>query len=203
MDYIKYGNKELNHLKDVDEKLKNAILNFGFIKRKTNVNLFKALIYSIISQQISTKAALTVKNKLKKLVNPLSPKNILNFKDEELQSCGLSYRKVDYLKSVANAFLNKEFNKIELEKLSDELIIKELTKIKGIGPWTAEMLLIHCFLRYDVMSYHDLGLRNGLKALHGLDEISEENFNYYKKLYSPYGTIASIYLWEIHNNTKK
>lgn len=203
MDYIKYGNKQLNHLMEVDEKLKQAILKFGFLKRKITVDLFKALVSSIISQQISTKAALTIKNKLKKLVSPLNPKNILKFSDEELNSCGLSYRKISYLKGIAHAFINKEISKKDLEKLNDELIIKELTKMKGIGIWTAEMLLIHCFVRYDVMSYNDLGLKNGLKILHGLEEIDKDYFNYYKKLYSPYGTIASIYLWEVYNNSKK
>lgn len=202
MSYIKYGKKELNHLMAVDEKLKNVIMEFGFIKRKTNPNLFKALVESIVGQQISTKAAATVKNKLKSLVIPLNPQTLLQFKDEDLQSCGLSFRKVGYLKDIANAFINKKINKEDLEKLSDELIIKELTKLKGVGSWTAKMLLIHCFIRYDIMSFNDLGLKNGLKILHNLDEITLDYFNHYKKLYSPYGTIASIYLWEVYNNSK-
>lgn len=203
MSYIKYGEKELNHLKKADEKLKKVILEFGYIKRKTNINLFNALIGSIISQQISTKAAITVKNNLKTLIKEINPKNILSFTAEQLKSCGLSFRKVDYLKNIARSFNDGAIDFNNLKNLSDEEITKELIKLKGVGPWTVEMLLIHTFLRPDVMSYLDLGLKNGLKILHGLEKIEESYFNYYKNIYSPYGTVASIYLWEVYRRHNK
>lgn len=203
MSYLKYGEKELNHLKKVDKKLKKVILDFGYIKRKTNVNLFNALIENIISQQISTKAAITVKNNLKQLIKEINPENILNFKTEQLKNCGLSFRKVDYIKNIAKAFIDGVIDFNDLKNLSDKEITAKLIKLKGVGPWTIEMLLIHTFLRPDIMSYLDLGLKNGLKILHGLKTIDENYFNYYKSLYSPYGTVASIYLWEVYKRHNK
>lgn len=203
MGIIIYGETELNHLKAVDEKLKEIINSFGMLKRKTNTNLFDALIKSIISQQISTKAATTVTNRLIALVSNLTPENLLNLDDKDIQACGISFKKVSYLKGIAASFKNNEISFEHLNSLSDNKIIEELTKIKGVGPWTAQMLLIHTFLRPDVLTYDDLGLRGGMKILHGLEQITLEHFSKYKELYSPYGTTAAIYLWELYSRNSK
>lgn len=75
--------------------------------------------------------------------------------------------------------------------------------LKGIGEWTAEMLLIHSLQRADVLSYKDLGIRRGIMRLYGLEELSKQEFNVYRKRYSPYGTVASIYLWEISSRKEE
>lgn len=199
MNYILYGKKELNHLKSVDPKLNLYIKKIGKIKRKVNTDLFSALVESIISQQISTTAATTVTNRLIALVGELTPENILKYSLEDIQKCGLSFRKVSYIKGVVDSFINKEINVLHLKTLSDEEIIKELVKLHGIGIWTAEMLLIHTFLRPNVLSYNDLGIKRGIKIVYNLLSLSKEQFEYYKNLYSPYGTTASLYFWEIYN----
>ena len=172
MSIIIYGEKELNHLKSVDLKLKDIIDKFGMIERKTNTNLFVALVESIISQQISTKAATTVSNRLLSLTPNLNPKSLLNLSDEDIQNCGLSFKKVNYLKNIASSFINNEISFEDLNTLSDSKIIAKLTTLKGVGIWTAKMLLIHTFLRPDVLAYEDLGLRIGMKILHGLEDIT-------------------------------
>ena len=197
MNYFKYGEDALKHLKERDEKLGKEIDKIGMIEREINSDLFSGLISSVISQQISTKAAITVTNRLMELVGELTPENLEIIEVEEIQKCGMSLRKAGYIKGIAEAAITKEIDFENLHKLSDEQVTKELTKLKGIGEWTAEMILIHSLHRPDMLSYKDLGIRRGIMRLHELDELSEKEFEIYKDLYSPYGTVASLYLWEI------
>lgn len=197
MNYFEYGEDALKHLKGRDKKLGKEIDKIGMIEREINSDLFSGLISSVISQQISTKAAITVTNRLMELVGELTPENLEIIEVEEIQKCGMSLRKAGYIKGIAQAAITKEIDFENLHKLSDEQVTKELTKLKGIGEWTAEMILIHSLHRPDILSYKDLGIRRGIMRLHELDELSEKEFEIYKDLYSPYGTVASLYLWEI------
>lgn len=200
MKYFKYGNKEMDYLKERDPILGAAIDRIGFVKREVNPDIFSALISSIISQQISTKAAITVKNRLLELVGEIKPENIIKLDLEEIQKCGMSMRKADYINSIAEAVISKAVDLNNLNKLSDGEVIKELTKLKGVGEWTAEMLLIHSLQRPNVLSFKDLGIRRGLMRLYSLDHISKDGFEVYRNRYSPYNTVASIYLWKISEN---
>ena len=197
MDYFDYGNKEIKYLKDKDPKLGIEIDEIGMIKRETNKDLFSALISSVISQQISTKAAVTVKNRLLDLALNLSPKSLAKLSQDDIQKCGMSFRKADYIKSISEYFIENTIDFKSLNKLDDSKIIKELTKLKGVGIWTAEMILIHTFERQDILSFNDLGIRRGIMKLYSLEDLSKEEFKKYKEKYSPYGTVASMYLWEI------
>ncbi|NLC66280.1 MAG: DNA-3-methyladenine glycosylase 2 family protein [Clostridium sp.] len=197
MGYFEYGTKELGYLKQKDKKLGYIIDEIGMIKRKINKDLFSALIASVISQQISTKAAVTVESRLLDLAVNLTPENIAKFSVNEIQKCGMSFRKSDYIKSIAEYFIENTIDFANLNKLEDPEIIKELTKLKGVGAWTAEMMLIHTFERRDILSFNDLGIRRGIMKLYSLDSLSKEEFEEYKEKYSPYGTVASLYLWEI------
>ena len=94
--------------------------------------------------------------------------------------------------------ITKQLDLANLFNLSAKEISNQLIKLNGIGKWTVEMLLIHTFLKPDIISYSDLAIKRGLMLLHNLDTLSKEAFNYYQKLYSPYGTVASIYLWELY-----
>lgn len=195
--YYSYGKKEIEYLKVKDLKLGQAIDRIGMIKRQVNSDIFSALISSIISQQISTKAAKTVENRLIDLIGSLNPENIYKTEIEEIQACGMSTRKAGYIKNTAQAAISNEIDFDNLYKLDDEDVIKELIKLKGVGTWTAEMLLIHSLERSDVLSYKDLGIRRGLERLHGLEDITKEEFKIFKDKYTPFATVASIYLWEI------
>ena len=197
MSFFDYGEAEIEHLKKRDKKLGIAIDDIGMIKRKTNTDLFSSLISSIISQQISTKAAITITDRLMDLAVKFTPENIDRIELEMIQKCGMSLRKADYIKGIAKSALTKEIDFENLHKLSDHQVIKELTQLKGVGEWTCEMILIHSLQRRDVLSYKDLAIRRGLMKLHQLQELSKETFEMYRKNYSPYNTVASLYLWEI------
>lgn len=197
MTYYKYTKKETDYLKSKDPTLGKEIDDIGMVERKVNRDTFSALISSIISQQISTKSAFTVKGRLLDLVGSITPENIDSLEIEGIQKCGMSTRKAGYIKGIAKSAISGEIDFKNLHNLEDKEVIKELVKLKGVGEWTAEMLLIHSLERPDILSFKDLGIRRGIMRLYDLDDLTKEEFKIYKDRYSPYGTVASLYLWKI------
>ncbi len=197
MDFFKYGEEEMDYLKKKDELLAAVIERIGIIEREVTPDLFKALIHSIIGQQISTKAATTIRNRLLDKVPNITPDDVVALSIEEIQSNGLSIRKAGYIKSCAAAVIDGAINLAELAHLSDEEVIQQLSLLNGVGIWTAEMLLIFSLQRQDVVSYGDLGIRKGMMKLYGLESLTKKQFESYRERYSPYGSVASLYLWEI------
>ena len=167
------------------------------IKRPVILDPFKAIISSVVGQQISNKAAVTVNERLLNLLGEVTAENINKAEIEDIQKCGLSHRKVAYIKGIAEAALTKSVDFDNLDKLSDKEITKELTSLYGVGEWTAEMLLIFSLGRMDVLSFKDLAIIRGMMRLYNLEKVSKAEFENYRKLYSPYGSVASLYLWEI------
>jgi len=197
MTYFQYGEKEIEYLKKKDKKLAAAIDRIGLIKRELTTDPFEALIASIVSQQISKKAAETVWNRFCNAVIDITPENILRVGDEEIQKCGMTMKKVGYIKGIAEAAVSGEVDFKNLEVLTDEEIIKKLSSLHGVGVWTAEMLLIFSLNRPNVVSYKDLAICRGMMNLYGLKSLTREQFEKYKKRYSPYGSVASLYLWQL------
>lgn len=197
MHYYEYGNKEIEHLKENDLILGRAIEEIGIIRRPIEPNIFISLISSMIGQQISNQAASTVKIRFQNLVGEITPENIMKVSTTEIQQCGMTMRKAEYIKGIAESAVQKVIDFENLKKLTDAEVIKELTQLKGIGEWTAEMLLIHSLQRPNVISYHDLAIRRGMKRLYQMKELPKETFNRYKENYHPYATTASLYLWEM------
>ena len=158
-------------------------------------NFAIALCNLIIEQQISFKAAITIKKKFANLIKSFSNKEIIKLDNDTIKSIGLSYRKVSYIKNILRFF---EEEKIEFNKLNDEGITKKLCSIKGIGPWTAEMFLLFIFHRPDIFSFGDIALINSVKKNYGIENTSE-----IKKLtliWKPYRSIASLLLWKSIEN---
>jgi len=199
MEFFKYSETETDYLKSTCDKMATTIKKAGKLRRPVEPDIFKGLISSIVSQQISTKAAVTVFRRLEKLVGQITAKAILAKSDDEIKACGLSYRKVGYIKGICEAVINGKLDLAELKKMSDEQVISELIKLPGIGSWSAEMLLIFSLQRPDVLSYGDLIIRKGIMKLYGLDDLNKKDFQQYKERYSPYGTVASLYLWDLAN----
>lgn len=197
MVYFQYGEKEIEYLKKKDKKLAAAIDRIGIINRELTPDSFEALVSSIVSQQISKKAAETVWNRFCNVVSEINPENILKASDEEIQKCGMTMKKVGYIKGIAEAAVSGKVDFKNLETLTDEEIIKKLSSLHGVGIWTAEMLLIFSLNRLNVVSYKDLAICRGMMNLYGLKSLSKEQFEKYKKRYSPYGSVASLYLWEL------
>jgi len=197
MQFFSYGEKELAYLKSKGKKLGRAIDEIGMIQRKVTPDPFIALISSVVSQQISNKAAETVWKRLVALLGEVNPETIVQTPFEQIQQCGMSNRKTQYIKGIAEASLGGQVDFSRLHTLSDEEVIKALSSLHGVGEWTAEMLLIFSLERPDVVSFEDLGIRRGMMNLYGLKELTKEQFARYRKRYAPYGSVASLYLWAI------
>lgn len=197
MEIFKYGQKELEHLGKKDKKLGAAIENIGMIERKVIPDLFTALVNSIVSQQISSKAAVTVWDRLVSKIGEITPGSILSAAPEEIQQCGLSHRKVKYILGMCEAVKTGRLDLGKLGRMTDDQVIDCLSSLNGIGKWTAEMLLIFSMERPDVVSWGDLAIQRGMMKLYGLKSLTKEQFDRYVKRYSPYGSVASLYLWAL------
>ena len=197
MRYFEYGDKEIQHLKEKDSILGYVIDEIGRVKRPIEPDVFSSLISSVIGQQISNQAALTVKMRFLNLVGEITPKNIMNTRITDIQQCGMTMRKAEYIKGIAESVMRNETDFEMLKKLPAKEVIRQLTQLKGIGEWTAEMLLIHSLQRPNIISYHDLAIRRGMKKLYQMEELPKKTFNRYKENYHPYATTASLYLWEM------
>jgi len=197
MEQFKYGQVEIEHLKRRDKKLGVAIDRIGAIEREVTPDLFTALVKSIVAQQISTRAADTVWGRLCAQLADITPESIAAAGVSEIQKCGLSMRKAGYIKGLGNAAICGELDLVGLGVLSDDEIVKKLLSLRGLGVWTAEMIMIFSLCRPDVVSWGDLAIRRGMMNLYGLKKLSKEQFERYRKRYSPYGSVASLYLWAL------
>ena len=147
----------------------------------------------IIEQQISFKAAITIKKRFQNLVKNLDYNQILNLENDIIQKIGLSFRKVEYIKNTY-AFFTK--NSIKFNELSNEEVIYKLTKIKGVGEWTVQMFLIFNFFRQDIFSKKDLALINSIKKNYFIEDLTAKKLDYFIKKWKPFNSIASLLLWE-------
>lgn len=194
---FKYGEKEIAYLKKKDKKLGEAIDKIGTIEREIIPDPFIALLSSIVAQQISSKAAKTVWSRLCSVLGKITPESIAAAELQEIKCCGMSEKKAGYIKGIAEAALTGRIDFKALDGMADEEIIKLLSALHGVGVWTAEMLLIFSLNRLNVLSFKDLAICRGMMNLYGLKEITKENFEKYRKRYSPYCSVASLYLWAL------
>ena len=198
MDKIfQYGETEVAYLKQADPILGEIITQIGHIEREVNSDLFISLINSIVAQQISSKAADTVWLRMTQKLKTISPETINASKVEDIQQCGMSMRKATYIKNAARAVYSGELDINALGNLSDDEICKQLSALNGIGVWTAEMLMIFSMQRPDILSWNDLAIHRGLRMLYRHRKVDKKLFEKYRRRYSPYNTVASLYLWAI------
>lgn len=201
MPYFKYGQAEIAHLQSRDPKLGAAIEKLGILQREITPDPFIALLQCIVAQQISTKAAETVWNRLSEKFADANSQHLANAELAEIQACGLSIRKAGYIKNIAEKTITGTVDFSAFETMTDAEIIKTLSSLAGVGVWTAEMLLIFSLCRPDVLSWGDFGIRRGMMNLYGLPELTKAQFEQYRQNYSPYGSVASFYLWAIAKQT--
>lgn len=197
MRIFRYGHAELSHLKSRDRKLAAAIDRIGMVECEIIPDLFTALVFHIVGQQISSAAADTVWARMKQRFGEITPERLDAATLEEVQQCGLSFRKAGYIKESSRAVAEGEVDLEALGDLPDAEVIQRLSSLRGVGRWTAEMLLIFSLERPDVVSGGDLAIRRGMMTLYGRKTLDDDSFRRYARRYSPYGSTASLYLWEI------
>ena len=197
--FFSYGKAETDYLKSRDIKLGKIIDKVGFIERETDGDVFSQLVLSVLGQQISNKAFETVKSRFITAIRAVTPENVISIGIDGIRGCGVSGKKAENICSIAEAVLNGELDTCGLFDLSDDEVIKTLTKLRGIGTWTAEMILIFCLERKNVLSFGDFGIRRGITLLYGESELTKAKMREYFERYSPYATVASFYLWKVGN----
>ena len=191
----------MNFSEAFDHLRKDEVMSFLIMKLGNQITLTdrydkdfaKAISLLIIEQQVSFKAAITIKGRFLKLILNKTSKEIINIDDLQMQSVGISHRKVSYIKNTYSYFIK---NKIDFKTLDEKGVIKELTQIKGIGKWTAEMFLIFILFKTDVFSKGDLALLNSIKTNYSLKDLSNQKLDSFIKKWTPFNTIASLLLWK-------
>jgi len=188
------------HLHAADETLSDLIHRVGAFTLKVHRDRFALLVRSILSQQISTKAARAIRLKLEAKTNGagLSPAVIAAMPEATLRSAGLSSQKVAYLYDLSAHVLDGRLELDRLHRMPDDEVIAELIAVKGIGKWTAQMFLMFALGRLDVFPADDLGLRSAIRELYRLPETADKA-RYLKvaEPWRPYSTIASWYVWRL------
>lgn len=196
-----YSFEDVKTILSKDVHLKKLIEKHGELDLGEEVrDIFTEIVSHIIGQQLSGKAADTIESRFKKLLkqsDPFSSSEILTLDDETIRhQAGLSYSKIKYIKGLTLAVVNDEIDLTIIDTLSDEEVIIHLTKIKGIGKWTAEMILMFTLKRPDVFSLGDNGLVTAIAKLYGVDKKDLKAIEKISLSWKPYRTYASQYLWK-------
>lgn len=191
-------NKIKRHFAKADPKilavLETVDLGEWFEDRSSEDHFFN-LTRNIIYQQLAGAAASTIFARFEQLVGgKVKPEQIIKFEDQAFRDVGLSWAKAKYVKDLASKVISGEVVLKNIDTLDDESVISELTKVKGIGRWTAEMFLLFTLAREDIFSHGDLGLKNGFTKLYGR-EPTLKNLNRIVEKWSPYKSYGSIALW--------
>ena len=199
-------NKAVKHFQTADPILYQVMKIIEPFELSAVPDPFIRLIRSIIGQQLSVKAAKTIYQRLENLFDKknITPDGLLKMSDDKLRSAGISYQKISYLKDLASKVVSKEVELNKFKELESEIIMVELVKVKGIGPWTAEMFLMFTLGRPDVFSYGDLGLQNAIKRLYNLRaKPTTKQMEKLSKKWIPYRTYAAMTLWKSLDNEPK
>lgn len=195
--YFPYGETEIIYLKNKDKRLAAVIEQVGHIDRTGDTDLFSSVVHHILGQQISTKAQQTIWTKLMTELGAVTPNTLLACGRERLQAFGTTWKKVDYILDFAGMVRSGEFDIDALNTMTDAEAINALTSLKGIGVWTAEMILLFCLHRPDIFSYGDLAIQRGVRMIYRHKELPRERFERYRKRFSPYCSTASLYFWAV------
>ena len=195
-----------NHMCTNDNMMPELIKKYGkpSILNTNNVNLFEVLVNSIVSQQLSTKSANSIKNRLYKLLNTneINYHSIVKANIVDIKSCGLSQIKSNTIKNISSIINDNPTFLTEFKEKSKSDVINELTKIKGIGIWTAQMFLMSGLKNLDIFAPNDSGLMKGIRIVYFNNvKPKQANVEEITSKWIPYRTIGSWYMWQVANNT--
>jgi DNA-3-methyladenine glycosylase II len=191
-----FWSEACNHLMDKDRVMKRLIPEFGDGCLETRGDAFMTLARSIVGQQISVKSAQAVWDRFMLLLDTLTPANVLKLRVDDMRAVGLSARKVEYIVDLALHFDNGSLHVKDWSNMPDEIIIKELISIRGIGRWTAEMFLIFYLMRPDVLPLDDIGLIKGISLNYFSGDVVSRNVaREVATAWAPYRTVATWYIW--------
>jgi len=194
--------KAVQHFKENDKVLFSAVERVGQIKvleKSEPETYFVKLCREIIGQQLNGKVAKIIFTRFEDLFSnkKVTPRKVLNISHETMRGVGMSHAKARYVRNLAEKVGSKELIFKDFENLDNEQVVGELCKVKGIGPWTAEMFLMFTLAREDVFSHGDLGLRKAVEKLYGFKtKPTKEQIEKIAVKWAPYRTYACLVLWE-------
>ena len=194
---FKYGKKEMEYLKSRDRRLGEVIDSIGRIRWTVEPDLFSAIVQNIVSQQISGSAAASILARIEETLGEITPKTVAKTDVQVFRNCGTSLRKTEYIKDFAAKVISGDLDLTAVAKLPDAEVIAALTSLRGIGVWTAEMLLLFTLQRPDILSYGDLGIHRGMRMVYRHRKITKALFEKYRRRLSPCGSVASLYFWMV------
>jgi DNA-3-methyladenine glycosylase II len=195
--------KAINHLKKADPVMAAIISKAGPYRMQYREPVFQTLVRSIVYQQLSGKAALTIFNRLAAAakVDPITPEAILKLRPQKMRTVGLSKQKIVYIRELARLTRDGDIRFERLPDMEDAAIIETLTRVKGVGVWTVQMFLMFALQRPNVLPVGDLGVRAAMKKAYGLAELPKpEEMERIAAAWHPYRSIASWYLWRSLEN---
>lgn len=194
---FRYGEKEMNALRARDARLGAVIGRLGPLQRPVQNDLFTALVYCLIGQQISTKAHVTLWKRIQATLGDVTPERLLALGKNGIQALGMSFQKAGYLEGIARAIVSGDCNLEAIREAPDEDAIAQLSALRGVGRWTAEMLLIFCLQRPDILSFGDFGILRGMRMVYRHRVITPALFARYRRRLSPFCSVASLYFWTV------
>lgn len=195
--YFDYGAREVDYLKARDRVLGEVIDQVGHVEREVDPDLFSAVVHHIVGQQISTKAQATIWARMRERLGEVNARTVAAAGTAALQSVGISLRKAEYIQDFAGKVNSGAFDLQRVAALPDSEAIEALVALKGVGVWTAEMILLFCLQRPDIFSFDDLAIQRGLRTVYRHRKIDRKLFEKYRRRFSPYGSVASLYLWAV------
>jgi len=190
--------RALRHLRGADPVMADIIGRVGPIEMVLRRGRFLTLVRSIIGQQISTSAARSINERIRRAVRPrwVTPESLGELSDTDLRGLGVSSQKIGYLRDLATAVNSRRVRLERIDRLDDEGVIEELVQVRGIGRWTAQMFLIFCLGRLDVFAPLDLGIRAGIEREYGMEQMPDvDRCERMAEPWAPYRSVACLYLW--------
>ena len=194
---FRYGKREIEYLKSRDRRLGEVIDRIGHIRWAVEPDHFSAIVQNIVSQQISGNAAASILARIDETLGGITPEAVAKTDVSVFRACGVSLRKTECIKEFATKVVSGELDLAAVARMPDAKVIAALSSLRGIGVWTAEMLLLFTLQRPDILSYGDLGIHRGMRMVYRHRKITKKLFAKYRRRLSPYGSIASLYFWMV------
>ncbi|MEQ6390993.1 DNA-3-methyladenine glycosylase 2 family protein [Bacillaceae bacterium S4-13-58] len=198
--YYTYNHPHALHLSEVDPILKKLIEKVEVIDVPLRKDYYNSIVKQIIGQQLSLKAAHTITNRVLQLWGNFDPILLEQIDNDQLRNTGVSRPKISYIRDLTNKHINGEVDLKTIHLLKDEDVIERLTSVKGIGKWTAEMFLIFSLGRMNILSFGDVSIQNAIRWLYKLEKDQPLDLQPFYEKWSPYNTVASLYLWQAINS---
>lgn len=198
-----YGEKEMQYISDKHPVMQALVEHYGHLEQGKVEDVYTSLVLHIISQMLANSVSEVLIKRFIILVGEINPENIICAGTEKIRGCGISRKKAEYILGLSDSVIKGSYNFSLLDSMSDDEAVKYLMQIKGVGRWTAEMIVEFTMGRLNIFCYEDVALQNGIMKAHGFKTLSKVRFERLKKMYSPYCSVASVYYYAYNDDKNR